>query len=442
MADYLVSSIAILTASFALFGLGLNLQWGYTGLVNFGHVAFMTVGAYTTVLLSKYGIPGVFDDGVPLVLAVLAGMFFASILGGVIGLSTLRLREDYLAIVTIGVSEVVRLIALNEEQITNGSQGVYSYPLPLENFTPNEPIQYLMAAVLLGIAGIGLWRIWQWMIQQIDQSQDAQRFRSPKLGRLGFAAYLGAITLTVGLMWQGLTSHWSFFILSLPLIVLSSGVVFSQFQTPLKVLMLIKWPRMAMFVAVSTVLGLVGLVVYAGCESILNDYNYKTGLMWLLWVTLALVFWRLERLVNSPWGRVLKAVREDEEVVKALGKNVFRYKMQSLILGGAIAGLAGSFFAWNLTFINPDGFIPLVTFQAWIMVVLGGSGNNVGTLLGAAIFWAYDALTRFLLPSLFTFNSDQEGAFRIMIIGLILIVLMMWRPQGILGNKEELTLGR
>ena len=117
MVDYLVSSIAILTASFALFGLGLNLQWGFTGLVNFGHVAFMTVGAYTTVLLSKYGIPGIFDDGVPIVLAVLAGMILAALLGGVIGLSTLRLRTDYLAIVTIGMSEVVRLIALNEEQV-------------------------------------------------------------------------------------------------------------------------------------------------------------------------------------------------------------------------------------------------------------------------------------------------------------------------------------
>lgn len=442
MADYLVSSIAILTASFALFGLGLNLQWGYTGLVNFGHVAFMTVGAYTTVLLSKYGIPGVFDDGVPIILAVFAGMLLASILGGLIGLSTLRLREDYLAIVTIGVSEVVRLIALNEEQVTNGSQGVYSYPLPLENLDPSEPVQYLMVVLLLGITGVAFWQVWQWMIQKIGESQETRRLRSVQLDRLGFAGYLGTMAVTVALLWQGLTSHWSFFILSLPFIAISTLVAFSQFKEPLKIFKPINVPLMGMFVAVSAVLGLVCLVVYAGCDSILNDYNYKTGLMWLLWVTLAIVFWRLERLVNSPWGRVLKAVREDEEVVKALGKDVFRYKLQSFMLGGAIAGLAGSFFAWNLTFINPDGFIPLVTFQAWIMVVLGGSGNNVGTLLGAAIFWAYDALTRFLLPAIFTFNSDQEGAFRIMVIGLILIVLMMWRPQGILGNKEELTLGR
>jgi neutral amino acid transport system permease protein len=156
---------------------------------------------------------------------------------------------------------------------------------------------------------------------------------------------------------------------------------------------------------------------------------------------LAFVFWRLEALVNSPWGRVLKAIREDEEVAKALGKNAFFYKLQSLMLGGAIAGLAGAFYAWNLTFINPDGFIPLITFQAWIMVVLGGSGNNVGTLLGTAIFWIYDALTRFVLPK-GMFDDAQAGAFRMMVIGLLLIILMMWRPQGIMGKKEELTLGR
>jgi neutral amino acid transport system permease protein len=172
------------------------------------------------------------------------------------------------------------------------------------------------------------------------------------------------------------------------------------------------------------------------------DYTYKAGLMWLLVVSVAIAFWRLEALVNSPWGRVLKAIREDEEVAKALGKNVFRYKLQSLMIGGAIAGLAGSFYAWQLTFINPDGFISLLTFQAWIIVVLGGSGNNVGTLLGSLIFWAYDAATRFLLPVLLPLDDARLGAFRVMVIGLLMIVLMMWRPQGILGKKDELSLGR
>jgi neutral amino acid transport system permease protein len=164
--------------------------------------------------------------------------------------------------------------------------------------------------------------------------------------------------------------------------------------------------------------------------------------MLLLVTVLALVYWRLEILVKSPWGRVLKAIREDEEVARALGKNVFWYKLQSLMLGGAIAGVAGAFYAWNLTFINPDGFIPLITFQAWIIVVLGGSGNNAGTLLGAIIFWMYNTVTRFALPAIVPLDDARLGAFRIMVIGLLLIILMMVRPQGILGKKEELSLGR
>lgn len=103
MVGYLVF-LTISTGIFALFSLGLNLQWGFTGLINFGHVAFMTVGAYTAVILSLYG--------VPLVIAALVGGLVAATLGLLIGLSTLRLREDYLAIVTIGVSELVRLSTL------------------------------------------------------------------------------------------------------------------------------------------------------------------------------------------------------------------------------------------------------------------------------------------------------------------------------------------
>lgn len=430
MVDYLVSSIAILTASFALFSLGLNLQWGFTGLVNFGHVAFMTLGAYTTVLLSQ--------AGVPLVLAVLAGMLMAALLGLLIGFSTLRLREDYLAIVTIGMSEVVRLIALNEEQLTNGTRGVYGYPLPLENFEPNLPLKCGMALILAGIASVGLWRVWQWMIGQ----QRAPIVRSHRRQWLGFLGLALSVAMAIAIYWFSFTLFWGYLILLVIPGLYGCLSVYTQLQQPLKGLLQKEVPLWGVLAGTTLILGLVGIVIYAGILSILFDYGYKTGLMWLLLVTLAFVFWRLERLTASPWGRVLKAIREDEEVVKALGKDVFRYKLQSFMLGGAIAGLAGSFFAWNLTFINPDGFIPLVTFQAWIMVVLGGSGNNVGTLLGAGIFWAYDSLTRFVLPALFSFNSDQEGAFRIMVIGLLLIILMMWRPQGILGKKEELTLGR
>jgi neutral amino acid transport system permease protein len=188
-----------------------------------------------------------------------------------------------------------------------------------------------------------------------------------------------------------------------------------------------------------------GLWIYRFAASALYHYSRnpsKTGLMLVSVLTVAVLYGGLERLLRSPWGRVLKAIREDEEVAKALGKNVFWYKLQSLMIGGLCAGIAGALYTWQLTTIYPDNFIPLITFNAWTIVMLGGAGNNVGTLLGACIFWGYDSITRFVLQDIVPLDDSSLGAFRIMVIGLILMGLMVWRPQGILGKKEELSLGR
>jgi neutral amino acid transport system permease protein len=364
--------IVFLTISagiYALFSLGLNVQWGYAGLINFGHVAFMTIGAYTTVLLTA--------QGVPLVIAVIVGGLLAATLGLLIGLSTLRLREDYLAIVTIGVSEVIRLIALNEEWLTQGSFGVQRYPLPLGEFNPSLLSKIVMIALLTVVLGLGGWQLWR-----------RARLKLRQLSKQG-------------------------------------GKSRQKIST-------IIWAVIA---------GLFGLWVYINGALALSNYSYKAGLMLVTLITLAVVYWGLEFLIHSPWGRVLKAIREDEEIPKALGKNVFWYKLQAFMLGGIIAGIAGAFFAWQLTTVYPSNFEPLITFYAWTIIVLGGAGNNAGTILGAIIFWAYFEGTRFLIPDDFA-GGGNAGAIRIMIIGLILMVLMLWRPQGILGKEEELTLGR
>jgi neutral amino acid transport system permease protein len=433
MVGYLIS-LAIFVSTYALFSLGLNLQWGYTGLINFGHIAFMTLGAYTTVLLSL--------SGIPILFAALAGAACAAFLGLLIGLSTLRLREDYLAIVTIGVSEVIRLIALNEEELTKGTRGVYGYPLPLAQLEPNVLVKVGMMIVLTAIFGLGLWKLWKWIAQlPQDDLLEAPLNSSQKNNPLLFASYLACLGLLVLSLWSSFSINLGFLLIGAVPLAMGASLPYLRLSQPLKQLQSQKWNTHLALGFTTLTLGFVLMIYWAGIMQ-LWDYTYKGGLLWLLIVTVALVFWRLEALVNSPWGRVLKAIREDEEVAKALGKNVFRYKLQSLMIGGAIAGLAGSFYAWQLTFINPDGFIPLITFQAWIIVVLGGSGNNVGTLLGAMIFWAYDAVTRLVLPSILHFDDARLGAFRVMIIGLLMIVIMMWRPQGILGNKDELTLSR
>lgn len=377
MVEYLIF-LAISTAIFALFALGLNLQWGFTGLINFGHIAFMTLGAYTTVLLSL--------KGVPLVVSAIAGAIVAALLGLIIGFATLRLREDYLSIVTIGTGELIRLVVNNQELPVgdtwiSGAFGVQSYRIPLST-EPNLFVRFLMIGLLTLLAAVTFFTLWRWIrTTQISRTTDlGQRMTSKE----EFGSRLG-----VGIV----------------LAVLAAAIYIS---------------------------GVIGLY----------NYNPKAGLMLVLLLVLAFVYWRLEILVRSPWGRILKAIREDEEIPKALGKNVFWYKLQSLMLGGAIAGIAGAFFAWQLSAIYPDNFQPQLTFDTWIIVILGGSGNNVGTILGAVIFFAYDALTREVLPRIVPLDEARLGAFRIMVIGLILMVLMIWRPQGILGKKEELTLAK
>jgi neutral amino acid transport system permease protein len=305
----------------------------------------------------------------------------------VIGFATLRLREDYLGIVTIGTGELIRLVLNNQDLPVgktwiSGAFGVQSYAIPLST-TPNLFFRFVLIAVLSLLFAVSVFSLWRWI-------QTAQKSR------------IADIAKRIGSK-QELTTRWG----------------------------------------VGILLALLATAIYISGVLMLYNYVPKAGLMVLSLLVLAFVFWRLEILVRSPWGRVLKSIREDEEVPKALGKNVFWYKLQSLMLGGAIAGIAGAFYAWQLSAIYPDKtFEPQVTFDCWIMVILGGSGNNLGSIVGAVIYFAYDALTREYLPKIVPLDVERLGAFRIMVIGLILMVLMIWRPQGILGKKEELTLGK
>lgn len=433
-----IVSLIIFTAVFAIFGLGLNLQWGFTGLINFGHVAFMTLGAYTTVLLTV--------KGVPLIFAMLAGAIVAALMGLLIGFSTLRLRTDYLAIVTIGVSELLRLIAINEEQWTRGTFGIQRFALPLANFNPAMPLRIGMIAVLTGVIGLGYWQWGQWLRQQVQRTPTTGLFKSV-LAALGYVGSCGLLIYSIGLTAKQLKQANTLppWLLGLGLLAATIGVILLYVWLARRVLPRLSAWTAGLTIVCNTILAVLGLWVLRFAVGALYQYDRnpsKTGLMFLAVLTVALLYWGLERLVRSPWGRILKAIREDEEVAKALGKNVFWYKLQSLMIGGAIAGIAGAFYAWQLTTVYPDNFQPLVTFNAWTIVVLGGAGSNAGTLLGAAIFWAYDTITRFVLRDIIPLEDARIGAFRIMVIGMILMVLMIWRPQGILGNKEELTLGR
>ncbi|BBL80778.1 branched-chain amino acid ABC transporter permease [Rubrobacter xylanophilus] len=298
----------ILTAGiFALLAQGLNLHWGFTGLLNFGHVAFFAVGAYTMGILNT-------QLGVPLLPSFLAAMVAATLMGIIVGLPAIRLRTDYLAIVTITIGEIFRLVlksAPGVTELTRGPRGI-----------------------------------------------------------------------------RGFSNEFYFFRTDIGL----------GFLSPDQYLLLIVWITVAV----------VGV---------------------LLWV-----------LIKSPWGRVLKGIREDEDAVRALGKNVTAYKMQSFALGAAIAGLAGVYFAMDIGSLAPDTYLPIITFQAWTIMMLGGSASHWGPIVGSIIFWAIFNGTLFIPREII---SGAEAAYLRQIgIGALIMAIMIFRPQGILGSREEMILDK
>lgn len=291
MIAYLIA-IATLVGVRALLTLGLNVQWGLTGLVNLGVVAFFAVGAYTSALLAV--------GGAPLAAAWPAAVALAAVAGAGVAMVALRLREDYLAIVTLGFGEVLRLFLLNEAWLTRGANGVTAVPRPLH-----------------------------------------ARF----------------------------TAHYDLFYL---LLVLSA---------------------------------------------------------------VTLVYLALERLRRSPFGRVLRAIREDETVASIAGKPVFRFKVQAFSIGAAIAGLAGILFAHYLAYVEPNMFLPQESLLVWLALILGGSGNNRGALLGSLVLLGLLEGSRFLKDAIPLLTGARLAAAQQILVGVVLVALMIRRPEGLLPEK-------
>ena len=306
--------------SFVLAAIGLNVHFGYTGLLNFGQAAFSAVGAYAMAV-------SIASFDVPLLPAILIGCVAAVILALVMGIPTLRLRADYLAIVTIAAAEILRLIfSTSFKEYFHARDGVSAFTSGFRNLNPLPT--------------------------------DMGRF----------------LTFSRNDLW----------------------------------VMIVGW----------------GLVIL-----------------------FCLYLWLLMR---SPWGRVLKSIREDEEAVRSLGKNVYFYKMQALVLGGVIGAFGGFIGALGLASVQPDSFNTDFTFIAFTMLILGGAARIIGPVLGAVLFWGFlSAIGSILIrlssgtdplipPSLM--NSDQASNVRFMVVGLVLMLLMIFRPQGILGDRKEIAL--
>src|ERR671911_1102077 len=169
-----------------------------------------------------------------------------------------------------------------------------------------------------------------------------------------------------------------------------------------------------------------------------SDVPTLFPLFLVVWAFALVLMLVLSRVQETPWGRVLRAIREDEDAARALGKNAFSYKLQSLSIAATIGALSGFFLALNLRFVVPDEFLPIVTFIGYAVLVLGGLANYWGVALGSIILWTLLEGLRFLdLP----LSETRISALRFMIVGLILILLMAFRPQGMFGKREEMVLG-
>jgi branched-chain amino acid transport system permease protein len=313
--------VGVVAGIYTIFGLGLQIQFGFTGLLNFGHVAFMAIGAYTMAIL-------IVKVGWPMWISALVAIVAAMLFGLLIGLPTLRLRADYLAITTIAFGEIVRYLALNQHDLTGGPQGT------------------------INLTGAG-------------QAATYNR-------------------------------EW---------------IVFQN------------WWRDRF-------------------EVVLGDAATRdVTMLILIWTVALALLLLLQFLVHSPWGRVLRSVREDEDAAAALGKNVFSYKLQALAVGAAFGAIAGLFFAFQFSFFSPRDFEPLTTFFAYVIVILGGTAKNWGVPVGAVIFGIIFAGTRFLdFWPLNELDSAERAFLRLIVVGLILIGLMAFRPQGIFGKREEMVL--
>ena len=167
---------------------------------------------------------------------------------------------------------------------------------------------------------------------------------------------------------------------------------------------------------------------------------YDLANLALVAIVVGVIYVALERLARSPWGRVLRAIREDERAAMALGKNPARYRLQAFALGGALMGLAGAIGAHFIGFIAPENYASSLTFQVWAMLIVGGSGNNLGAIIGAGLVWALWSASGLIIADLVPASFEaRAAALRIIAIGVLLATMIVVRPGGLIGEKAMVS---
>jgi branched-chain amino acid transport system permease protein len=173
-----------------------------------------------------------------------------------------------------------------------------------------------------------------------------------------------------------------------------------------------------------------------------DSFVFNARQLWSMLITwsLVLAFTLLIRAwVRSPWGRVLRSIREDEDAARALGKNVVVFKLQSFVIGGSIGALAGALIALDSGSVSPARWIAPLTFALYTVVILGGAGTVWGPVVGAIAYWFLLDFADGALNNLwFEVSDTTAGAVRLALMGIGLMLLMIYRPQGILGSRKEM----
>jgi len=174
-----------------------------------------------------------------------------------------------------------------------------------------------------------------------------------------------------------------------------------------------------------------------------------TGLVWnlayLALVALLLfgVYSALQTLTASPWGRVLRAIREDEAAAESLGKRAYFYRLQSFVIGSMLMGLGGAMSAHFVGYIAPEDFLPILTFQLWAMLIVGGAGNHRGAVLGAFLVWGFwttaGGLLRGFVPQA---EQARAAALQVVLIGMLIALVLVLRPRGLIGEKVSAAVGK
>lgn len=312
--------LAPATLGYALAAIGLSVHFGFAGLLNMGVAGFMAIGAYGFAI-------SILTFGLAWPVAALIGLLAAVVFAIILGIPTLRLRGDYLAIVTIAAAEVLRLLFLTSSfrQWTGSADGLSGFQASFRASNPLPP---------------GKWGFGPWTYQS-DQ---------------WWVIVVGVITIAIVVLF-----------------------------------------------------------------------------VWLL--------------MSSPWGRVIRGIREDEDAVRSLGKNVFAFKMQALIVGGMIIAAGGIITAMG-TNVNPNVYVTSQTFFVWTALLLGGAATIFGPVLGAVLFWMVRAFLSNLLPAMVQsgllpfLTVEQSQMLVFVLVGIALMLIVIFRPQGILGSKKELTFVR